>query len=830
MDPPAPPDLHAQRAARSASLLDRARKLATKEREYDSESTREDIKRLSTEAFGGKVPYEWQVDVAEALWLGLDTAVIAGTGAGKTMPFVMPLFLDTTKKKMVIVISPLNELEKDQARRFVAMGLKATAVNGEVYSKQLHKELTAKEYRVLLTSPEMVLEHEQFSALVRSPDFMRDVLYLVIDEAHCVSQWGDKFRKMYAELCKMRSLLGLRKPFLLTSATLPPFMLKEVFLKLEFVDATTYFINLGNNRANIAPIVHRLKAAASSLPIIDFLVRGTPEGGKFPRAIVFFNKREQAQVASRHLKQKVSEAMASQINFLHAGRGQRARRRTMREFRDGTVNILCATEAAGMGMDIQDIELGVQFLAASSLSVWTQRAGRAGRSGQQAFAVLLIEQGILEEKKAKLAVKQEGGKKKTGTSSRTTKPQSNSSAPAGKTKGRKRKITDVTQENQPSVVKAEPVEVRVVAEGLSSAVPTSEPAPSACPVPSMEGDSAVPSDSTGPGDTPVVVEYKKKAEDGMRTWAGTTHCRRAVADAYFDNPPRPAGRIIYQRHDCYANHHMTGNSDNRYTCCDNCVKAKQLRSEVLSDADQQLLHLVDSIAGGCDVGSTELDEDDEVDGLVSLQDPSETALVPAEPPPSTQARQPRGLGPRRDKHLEACRARLRTWRNECRRRDYRYCAFSPAAILPDSVLTHLATHARLKTAADVTTALPNWTFASKHAAEVVSVLAEVDARFRAEREAEQQAAKENRAKRTAENKEQRDEERRVKRRLEGEQRRQAEAAAQAEVAYRQAYAAQAAQYAAYYGYYPGQYVAPYYAHPMYAAPPPGSSSGPSINS
>ena len=83
------------------------------------------------------VAYDWQVDVSEALLLGLDCSVIAGTGAGKTMPFVMPLFVESNK--IIIVISPLNALEEDQASRFKKMGLSAVAVNGDTYSNEIHK-------------------------------------------------------------------------------------------------------------------------------------------------------------------------------------------------------------------------------------------------------------------------------------------------------------------------------------------------------------------------------------------------------------------------------------------------------------------------------------------------------------------------------------------------------------------------------------------------------------------------------------------------------------------------------------------------------------------
>ena len=83
-------------------------------RSYDSEKTRTMIKKSVSEAFDGRDPFDWQTDVCEAILLGLDVILIAGTGAGKTLPFAMPLLVDQTKRKMAIVISPLNVLEHDQ--------------------------------------------------------------------------------------------------------------------------------------------------------------------------------------------------------------------------------------------------------------------------------------------------------------------------------------------------------------------------------------------------------------------------------------------------------------------------------------------------------------------------------------------------------------------------------------------------------------------------------------------------------------------------------------------------------------------------------------------
>jgi ATP-dependent helicase YprA (DUF1998 family) len=85
---------------------------------YSAETTRTGIVKAFSNSFGGKDPYDWQVDVCEALLLGVNCIVIAGTGAGKTMPFVMPLLVDETGRKIVIILSPLNELEHDQVSSY----------------------------------------------------------------------------------------------------------------------------------------------------------------------------------------------------------------------------------------------------------------------------------------------------------------------------------------------------------------------------------------------------------------------------------------------------------------------------------------------------------------------------------------------------------------------------------------------------------------------------------------------------------------------------------------------------------------------------------------
>ncbi|KAK7027151.1 hypothetical protein R3P38DRAFT_2459909, partial [Favolaschia claudopus] len=150
---------HAKRAADSQQLLQEAREKTRKQRDYDSEKTRQKLASLFEEQTG-KQAHKWQIDVSEALILGLDSVVIAGTGAGKTMPFMMPVMLH--REKFVLVISPLKVLQEDQASRFQAMGLKAAAVNGDTYSRELQKDLYTQTHHAVLTSPEMCFEHPDF--------------------------------------------------------------------------------------------------------------------------------------------------------------------------------------------------------------------------------------------------------------------------------------------------------------------------------------------------------------------------------------------------------------------------------------------------------------------------------------------------------------------------------------------------------------------------------------------------------------------------------------------------------------------------------------------
>ena len=106
---------------------------------YSSERTREDLVTAFKKALNGLEPYLWQLDVTEALLLGLDCVVIAGTGSGKTMPFAMPLLVDKSKKKMVIVISPLNDLEEDQVSNREFLFFCEDSLKGNILGSQVQR-------------------------------------------------------------------------------------------------------------------------------------------------------------------------------------------------------------------------------------------------------------------------------------------------------------------------------------------------------------------------------------------------------------------------------------------------------------------------------------------------------------------------------------------------------------------------------------------------------------------------------------------------------------------------------------------------------------------
>ncbi|KAF8168911.1 P-loop containing nucleoside triphosphate hydrolase protein [Pholiota molesta] len=454
--------------ARSYRNLRAAIQKATNENGYDSHATRTRVHQLFRERFGCP-PHDWQVDVTEAMLLGLDSIVIAGTGAGKTMPFMMPLLLDLKSK--CIIISPLKVLQEDQASRFRRMQISATAVNGDSWSRELQKGLEDNQYQGILASPEMCIKHSDFRRTLTNSNF-KDIVAIIIDEAHCIGQWGGDFRTAYAELAKLRAFFPPHIPVLATTATATLQTLRDIRLSLGIDAATSFFLNLGNDRPNISYHVHRMNSAIDYEALRPHITReaNVSRQDDIPKQIIFVNAVLMSQILTRTIRSWFPSSLHNSIAYLHSHRSKRAKHQIMEAFRKGKVRILIATEAAGMGADIPDIEQVIQFGVPSSLAVWTQRAGRAGRSANiNARAILLVEKSMFER----------------------TKKRRRKAAPPGE-------LEDTFPEEL-GADEEEGSEVELDAENIES-------------------------------------EWKKKVEDALRRWIETTGCRRDIADTYFHNP------------------------------------------------------------------------------------------------------------------------------------------------------------------------------------------------------------------------------------------------------------------------------------------------------
>ncbi|KAJ7572842.1 P-loop containing nucleoside triphosphate hydrolase protein [Mycena floridula] len=669
--------------ASSYAQLESARLKATKKSQYNSAATRADLQQHFTAKFG-KPAHSWQIDVVEAIYLGLDCILAAGTEASSDC--------DTTEG-----------LAGGSATAIPRSGIKAGRVNGDTWARKKTREnVRGNRYQAIFAGPEMWLKNASFRKTLRQSDFIKNTSAIIIDEAHCISQWGGDFRKAYAELDKLRALFPPGTPVLAASATLNKTALRDVRSTLAIDSESCFHLNLGNDRVNIASEVHRMHGTKDFDALDAQLNMHPTDPSRIKKTLVFTNTVKLCQSLPRQLKEKYSELPEGTIDFLHAYRSRRDKRKVLKRFRQGKIRVLFATESVGMGTDIPDIEVVIHFGVPDSLTVFLQRMGRAGHlSTLQARVILLVEESMFKRRKKK---KKKKGPKKLGTADSDEDEPAVVHANERALVGNGRDVEEELQDD----------DIAVRSDSEDSEDSDEEDAVS-------KAKEAVQEDLMNDDK----YEWGKRVEPVLRLWITTAECPRDISDAHYGNPPRSSEYSslpvdLYQA-DVFTE--PTG------LCCDR-PKCKYV--------------LVPSVS--VDVPANISPPQTPVQNTIELSSAHST------PSKSTNANgkrvmtQTRGQGPatRGKAHLKEAKEVLQQWRSKTAREVYPDSSLGAEVILPDSILGKLATHARWKTPEDL---IPlEWMLAPLHSTDVLEVLKTLDDRYSelhkqelADRKAERQA-------------------------------------------------------------------------------------------
>ena len=317
-----------------------------------------------------------QREIIESIGLGHDTLGLMPTGGGKSITFQVPAL---AMEGVCIVITPLIALMKDQVHHLRRRGIFAAAI----YSGMQHDEILRTldncilgRTKFLYVSPER-LSSELFVTKLRH---MR-ISFLTVDEAHCISQWGYDFRPSYLEIANIRTLLP-DIPVLALTATATPQVVDDICEKLTLhatqnaPHSTFNVFRMSFERANLTYLVRHVADKEQELIHILSHTNGA--------AIVYVRSRRRSKELATALVKAGLEA-----TFYHAGLESDDKDQRQQAWTADRTRIIVATNAFGMGIDKPDVRLVVHYDCPDSIEAYFQEAGRAGRDGQQAYAVLL---------------------------------------------------------------------------------------------------------------------------------------------------------------------------------------------------------------------------------------------------------------------------------------------------------------------------------------------------------------------------------------------------------------------------------------------------------
>ena len=310
-----------------------------------------------------------QREIIESIGAGHDTLGLMPTGGGKSITFQVPAL---AMSGICIVITPLIALMKDQVDNLLRRGIKAAAI----YSGLTHEEIIITlenciygDVKLLYVSPER-LASDLFQKKLRH---MR-VSFITVDEAHCISQWGYDFRPSYLEIVSIRKLLP-NVPVLALTATATPQVVQDIQDKLKAGSDFSVF-KMSFERENLIYVVRQASDKREQLLHILNSLPGT--------AIVYARSRQRTKEVSELLnKAGISST------FYHAGLDTSIKDERQQAWQEGKTRVMVATNAFGMGIDKPDVRLVIHIDCPDSIEAYFQEAGRAGRDGLKAYAVLL---------------------------------------------------------------------------------------------------------------------------------------------------------------------------------------------------------------------------------------------------------------------------------------------------------------------------------------------------------------------------------------------------------------------------------------------------------